>query len=258
MELYRNEFYDIAMHSDIGERKDNQDAVGCLTDEGQAALALCDGMGGFEDGGRASRFAVDEFLRLYRQREPFEAGMNIKDFLVYVMDFADGKIAHFKNARGEAVRAGTTCIYVLLHGREMYCLSAGDSRLYIVRNGKIKQLTRDHTVSLMAKQNYARGKISYEEYAASVTDNKTICSYLGFNGIEIFDVNDEAYRLKKGDMLLLATDGLYRSLDSEAMESIMSKSSSPELLVRRLISTAVKNGNGKNQDNASAIVCAIK
>lgn len=253
-----NEFYEIAMLSDIGERKDNQDSVGCAAEKNQAALALCDGMGGFEDGGRASRFAVDEFLRLYGQRRPFDAGMNIRDFLVYAMDFADNKIANFKNAQGEQVRAGTTCIYVLICGREMYCLSAGDSRLYIIRRGRITQLTRDHTVSLMAKKNYEQGKISYAEYEAAASDNKTICSYLGFNGIEIYDANDEAYLLQKGDRLLLATDGLYRSLEPRAIEGIMSKSHSSELLARQLITTALANGKGKNQDNASVIVCTIK
>ena len=258
MELYGNEFYDIAMLSDIGERKDNQDAVGCVTQKGQAALALCDGMGGFEDGGKASSFAVSEFLRLYRQREPFEAGMNISDFLVYAMDFADNHIACFKNGQGENVRAGSTCIFVLLHGKEMYCLSVGDSRLYILRNRRLTQLTRDHTVAFQARRNYEQGKINRDAYEAAVSDNKTLCSYLGLNGIEIYDVNSEKYSLKNGDKLLLATDGLYRSLSAEAIEGIMTKSHSSELIARQLILSALKAGKGKNQDNASAIVCIVK
>lgn len=258
MELYENDFYDIAMLSDIGERKDNQDSVGCITRKGQAALALCDGMGGFEDGGKASSFAVSEFLRLYRQREPFESGMNIRDFLVYAMDFADNRIAHFKNSQGEDIRAGSTCIFALLQGKEMYCLSVGDSRLYILRNRSLTQLTRDHTVAFQAGRHYGQGKISRSEYEAAAADNKTLCSYLGLNGIEIYDVNSEKYSLKKGDKLLLATDGLYRSLSAEVIEEIMGKSHSPELLARRLISSALTAGKGRNQDNASAIVCIVK
>ena len=68
MEYQKNKYYEIAIVSDIGERKENEDAYGIDVSEENAAVVVCDGMGGFESGKLASGIAVNELIRLYRQR----------------------------------------------------------------------------------------------------------------------------------------------------------------------------------------------
>lgn len=68
MEYQKNKYYEIAIVSDIGERKENEDAYGIDVSEENAAVVVCDGMGGFESGKLASGTAVNELIRLYRQR----------------------------------------------------------------------------------------------------------------------------------------------------------------------------------------------
>lgn len=152
MEYQKNKYYEIAIVSDIGERKENEDAYGIDVSEENAAVVVCDGMGGFESGKLASGTAVNELIRLYRQR--INQKKIDEDFLTYAMDSVDIRISNLHNEDGKKIHAGSTCVMLALQKRGMYCLSVGDSRLYLLRNNAIAQLTRDHTVALKAENDY--------------------------------------------------------------------------------------------------------
>lgn len=109
-------------------------------------------MGGFESGKLASGIAVNELIRLYRQR--INQKKIDEDFLIYAMDSVDIRISNLHNEDGKKMHAGSTCVMLTLQKRGMYCLSVGDSRLYLLRNNAIAQLTRDHTVALKAENDY--------------------------------------------------------------------------------------------------------
>ena len=200
MEYKKNKYYEIAIVSDIGERKENEDAYGIDVSEENAAVVVCDGMGGFESGKLASGIAVNELIRLYRQR--INQKKIDEDFLIYAMDSVDIRIFNLHNEDGKKMHAGSTCVMLALQKRGMYCLSVGDSRLYLLRNNAIAQLTRDHTVALKAENDYRLEKISYDEYLKLSEDKSTLCSYFGLGGIEIYDLNKELYELNKNDILV--------------------------------------------------------
>lgn len=210
--------------------------------------------GGFEGGSRASQLAVSGFINMYRR----ESGEINADFLSYAMDVIDSKIAAFRNENNERIHAGTTCVVACLDRKELRWLSVGDSRLYIIRDNHITQMTRDHTVELQSRIEYSNGKITYEEYGEAMKNAGTLCSYLGLNGIDIFDVNEQALTLKQGDIIILATDGLYKSLMPEEIKDCVLKCATMEQATVNILKQAADIARGKNQDNTSVIICKVK
>lgn len=249
-----NEIYEISLKSHIGERPEQQDAIDAYVEADRGILVLCDGMGGFEGGSVASNLAVNEFINLYK-RENNEIDV---DFLSYAMDVIDSKIASLKNVNNEKIHAGTTCVVSCLNKKSLRWLSVGDSRLYIIRDNIITQMTRDHTVELQARIEYSKGKITYNEFEIAMKDKNTLCSYLGLNGIDIFDVNEQLLTLKQDDIIVMATDGLFKSLTQEEIMNVVLSSVSMEHAVDSLLMKAAAIARGKNQDNTSVILCKIK
>lgn len=256
MEYQKNKYYEIAIVSDIGERKENEDAYGIDVSEENAAVVVCDGMGGFESGKLASGIAVNELIRLYRQR--INQKKIDEDFLIYAMDSVDIRISNLHNEDGKKMHAGSTCVMLTLQKRGMYCLSVGDSRLYLLRNNAIAQLTRDHTVALKAENDYRLEKISYDEYLKLSEDKSTLCSYFGLGGIEIYDLNKELYQLNKNDILVAVTDGLYKSLNINEIKDILLKNRDVKSMAEQLIHKAALFAKGKNQDNTTVAICRIR
>ena len=199
---------------------------------------------------------VNELIRLYRQR--INQKKIDEDFLIYAMDSVDIRIFNLHNEDGKKMHAGSTCVMLALQKRGMYCLSVGDSRLYLLRNNAIAQLTRDHTVALKAENDYRLEKISYDEYLKLSEDKSTLCSYFGLGGIEIYDLNKELYELNKNDILVAVTDGLYKSLNVNEIKDILLKNRDVKSMAEQLIHKAALFAKGKNQDNTTVAICRIR
>ncbi len=245
--------YEIEARSVIGERAEQQDAVYTDDKDGRALMIICDGMGGFSGGSIASNMAISEFVRLFEK----ENDITDKDFLIYAMDLVDSKVASIKDENNIKIRAGTTCVLAIVKDNRLHWISVGDSRMYIIRNGRITQMTRDHNVELQLRMEFAEGKISYDEYVESLVDKNTLCSYLGINGIKIYDINEQPLQLKRNDIIILATDGLFKSLDCEQINNMVLKSHTMREAADNLINAAGEIAKGKNQDNTSLILCRI-
>lgn len=186
--------------------------------------------------------------------------INIKMTIIMntVMDSVDIRISNLHNEDGKKMHAGSTCVMLALQKRGMYCLSVGDSRLYLLRNNAIAQLTRDHTVALKAENDYRLEKISYDEYLKLSEDKSTLCSYFGLGEIEIYDLNKELYELNKNDILVAVTDGLYKSLNINEIKDILLKNRDVKSMAEQLIHKAALFAKGKNQDNTTVAICRIR
>lgn len=245
--------YEIVALSDIGERPENQDYVEYTESRDEKLMVLCDGMGGFEGGSLASQAAAAECIRLFEQRK----GEPIREFFEYSMDCMDYKVSGLRGVGGKGLQAGTTVVAALINEDSLSWLSVGDSRMYIIRNGKINQMTRDHTVELKAKYDYSKGLITIDEYDDMMRDKSVLCSYIGLKGIDIYDINAEPLRLRSGDVIILATDGLYKSLDNEGIRKIVIKNNDAAGIAKGLLDMAACIAKGCNQDNTSVIVCKV-
>jgi PPM family protein phosphatase len=140
---------EVAGLSDIGcQRENNEDSLLYWepADErefqrkGRLAI-VADGMGGYEGGQEASRFAVETVRNVYEK--------NVDDdpqaALVEAFLSAHDKIQDYATTNPEMQGMGTTCTALVIRGRQLFVAHVGDSRLYLVRGPQVSRLTRDHS-----------------------------------------------------------------------------------------------------------------
>jgi protein phosphatase len=140
---------------------------------------------------------------------------------------------------------GTTCVAALLRGTKLHVVSAGDSRVYVISDEKIFQITRDHSVVM---QKYEKGEITKDELRTHPQRN-FITKALGIP----FDVDPDYFELElsEGDRIMLCSDGLSTYVDEAKMfESFCSYKG--QELIDILIKSAL-DGGGKDNITVAVI-----
>jgi protein phosphatase len=212
--------------------------------------ALCDGMGGMQEGAKASRMAAEIITADYKESAKLE---NIPLFLSGEAKKADTAVAGMKNANGARIEAGTTLTAVIIENSSLFWVSVGDSRIYIFRDHDMARATQDHNYLLTLMQRVKNGEITEAE-ALNDPSREALISYVGCGKVSLIDYNSAPFELQSGDVILMCSDGLYRSLsDDRIKEIIYSSKSDPELVSHVLTASALDNSNG-SQDNTSVIL----
>ncbi|MBA3542023.1 MAG: serine/threonine-protein phosphatase, partial [Deltaproteobacteria bacterium] len=159
-----------------------------------------------------------------------------------------GSAAVFNHAESsrECHGMGTTAVACLvLDPRKVVIAHVGDSRAYLLRNGRLMALTRDHTI---VEELVVRGLLSADEADRHPYKN-VLSRNLGAGAtcrVDLLELD-----LQPGDRLLLCSDGLYGYASQEAMQYILGSGDAPEHVARDLIELALRGGGG---DNVSTIV----
>lgn len=240
----------LAWSSDLGTRTEQQDSYYINHNEDSVLAVVCDGMGGLSNGRAASAIAIQKIGELFKKKsnnEPFPS------FFIASSDLLDEAVCAYSKKLKNKERAGTTIAAVAIQSNCLYWFSCGDSRIYIVRNGEIAQITQDHNYQSQLDILYAQGEISKDQYLSESSCGDALISYIGMGGIEQIDINKSPFPLKKDDLIILATDGLYRSIDCNIITDLIKKSESIENLVAQLSQTAHELSHGV-QDNTTIIV----
>ncbi|MDR2355005.1 MAG: protein phosphatase 2C domain-containing protein [Clostridiales Family XIII bacterium] len=237
----------------IGTRKQQQDAV-YVSDaicfeygENPRVLGvLCDGMGGMKMGGDVSRLVVESLagnLPAIRECE------NINAFFEDAIRHLDAEIVS-RYGRGNS---GTTLTAAVVEGNRLYWVSVGDSRIYILRRGEIVQVTQDHNYLLKLKDDVNKGLITDDEANAN-PKKEALISYIGAGNVELIDSNKDPFVLESGDIVLMCSDGLTKSLGDEDIAGIVSEHYGDLKEMARLLPLfAFDAGNG-SKDNTSVIL----
>jgi len=210
--------------TDVGlVRKNNEDNFGY--DARHGVFLVCDGMGGQNAGELASKIAVDTVLDFYRQppaalgESRFEGVSPRAANLASAVQLANQAI-HEASARDVAAAGmGSTIVAVAVEGSLFSFANVGDSRLYLIRNKEVVQLTNDH--SLVMEQ-VRRGLMTLEEAEHSRLQN-VIVRALGTDDTVDPDLADLEFA--PGDVLLLCSDGFSRFVKEEAIAEIVSQHS---------------------------------
>jgi serine/threonine protein phosphatase PrpC len=240
---------EVAGKTDVGcVRKNNEDNLGW--DQRVGLYVVCDGMGGALAGEVASKMGVDLLLDYFRQAK--QTGMH-PDYgnlppqaspraraLSSAIQRANRAIFDSGQAKQTQRGMGSTIVAVLLEDGHMTVGHVGDSRVYLLRDGKMQQLTQDH--SLVMEQ-VRRGIITREQAETSDMQN-IIIRALGSE--ESVDPDVEELTVLRGDTLLLATDGLTKLVREDAMKQILETSSSLGTACELLIDAAKKKGGDDN------------
>lgn len=191
-------------------------------------LAVCDGMGGEESGEFASLTAVRSVAQAKLQdREELNSAVR------NCIEAANEKI----NSSGK--RSGTTLALAVILKKGTYCFNVGDSRIYILKKGKFKRLTNDHT---QGAENVKEGTVSLENERKNADGNKlTRCIGIGnYRSAENYPAIGGKYRL------LICSDGLTDMVNDKDINRIMSENEKISDVAEKLLRSALKNGGNDN------------
>ena len=230
-----------AAQTDVGlVRSRNEDSY--LAQPERGLWAVADGMGGHAFGDVASRAVVDALATVV-------VPDNMEQFVVAASD----RIARVnQELRAEAAARkvsvmGSTVVVMLACGREVACLWAGDSRIYLYRNARLQQLTRDHS---QAEEFKSRGIASNGAIPAAAVANMITRAVGAADAIELEQVTLEA---RDGDMFLLCSDGLSNPVDEQAIMGALAPGDCAHA-AQELIALALANGG---RDNITVVVVRV-
>lgn len=239
---------EVVAKTDVGlKRKNNEDNFGLDTRIG--LFILCDGMGGQAAGEIASRLAVQCVLDYFResqrmQRHPIaeaDPGLsNHANAMLSAMRLANRAIYDAGSHNAKQSGMGSTIVAAKLNGGMLTVGNVGDSRAYLFRGGKLKQLTNDH--SLVMEQ-LRRGFITEDEASRSAFQN-IITRALGSS--ETVEPEAQEWPINSGDVLLLTCDGITKVVSDQQISSLLSGESNIEIAAARLIEAAKENNSDDN------------
>ena len=232
----------VAGDTNVGKvRATNEDSM--IVDPIRGLYVVLDGMGGANAGDVASQTARDAIRDfVIQQRSTMEPKALLEAAFVH------GSATVFAKAQAsrEHHGMGTTVVGCLvLDPTRAVIAHVGDSRAYLLRNGRIQMLTRDHTI---VEELVDRGLLTSEEAERHPYKN-VLSRNLGAKPDAKVDVTEVT--LKPGDRLMLCSDGLYGYASVEAIQYLLGSGDAPEHVARDLIDLALRGGGG---DNVTTIV----
>jgi serine/threonine protein phosphatase PrpC len=241
--------------TDVGRVRDhNEDYLGYSSPATPAQVrshgwmfVLADGVGGQEKGEVASQTAVESMIAGFPKAKEGESHSALLQRLVQQANTSvfEAAISGGRHSAGMA----TTVVACALRYDRVCVAHVGDSRCYLIRNGKAAQITRDHTV---AGEQVRLGLITAQE-AADGDTNHILSRSLGTELIANVDTND--HQIFAGDVLLLCSDGLHGPVDASEMAAICGHGSDLHQAADRLVAIANDRGGG---DNISVHLIRIK
>lgn len=211
-----------ALRTDVGlVRSENQDFGAYTTREEENAsqpggrlLIVADGMGGHRGGATASRLAAETVKREYLGSDAADIPTALRDSLVH----ANAKIFSEAQANPDLRGMGTTTSVLALRDGLAWLAHVGDSRIYIVRDGEIRQLTDDHSlVATMVRE----GLLTAQE-AESHPRRNVLQRSMGVAADVEVDVRGP-FELREGDTFVLCSDGLHGLVKEAELKEIAAK-----------------------------------
>ncbi len=229
---------DIASHSIQGLKDNNEDAVGFLVPtelsvlEGKGiVLAVADGVSSAEAGKEASHTAISRFLSDYYQTPDTWSVKHCGQKILSSINLTLFKRSH--EFASEEKGYLTTFTALVLKSRIAHFFHAGDSRAYLLREGELKQLTRDHVASIGSGRSFLA--------RAMGMDNSIQIDYSQFT-------------LEVNDILLVTSDGIHDFLSQEQIINLISAGSTCKARIESLVEAAFDQGS---DDNISGSLCQI-
>jgi serine/threonine protein phosphatase PrpC len=233
-------------------RTSNQDRI--LLDSALGLFLIADGVGGQSHGEAAAEIAISSgqyYVRASRDSFdvswPFGYDVNRslnENRLMTAIQLANRQLCTLKATSPDHAGSGSTLVGVLVEGPRLAVGNVGDSRVYMLREGVLRQLSIDDTWVAQL----VRGGAITEAQARSHSMRHVVTQAVGIESIEVHTCEEQ---LEDNDMVLLTTDGVHGVLEHAVLCSILSNCRSLEDGVKRLIEAALDQGG---PDNASCIL----
>ncbi|OGO14601.1 MAG: hypothetical protein A2030_08405 [Chloroflexi bacterium RBG_19FT_COMBO_50_10] len=238
-------------------REENEDSLLCLTlsriqqgvSQPAGLFAIADGMGGHAMGDLASSLAIQTIVQKASSELASLQNLTPEEYISWLKDAVQAaNLTLFESRQKADNDMGSTLVCALLLGNQAYLAHLGDSRIYLLRDKSIQQLTSDHS---LVQQLVTNGQISRDE-ARFHPQRNVILQSLGEKAQAEADIYTQ--ELLPGDRLLLCSDGLSGMLDDQKIRIIIHESQSPQVACDYLIDAANLAGG---EDNISIILVEV-
>lgn len=245
--------------TDVGKQRSANEDSYYVDPEGELVLVL-DGMGGHKAGEVASQIAMEIISTFYKNHsrnqdsgtskiEDYDPTLTYQSNLLRQAVINANKMVLEESRRGDDhLGMGSTVAGVAFYGYTVSAINVGDSRLYLVRDGSIEQISRDHT---LAQDQLERGILSTEEARESQLRH-VLSSVIGVD--DRIRMHLDELPVFPGDILLLCTDGLNAVMeDAEILAWLRKGNPGPEILSRLIDEVNARGG----PDNVTLALIAV-
>lgn len=224
--------------------------------EGFLSAVVCDGMGGAKGGNVASSLAVKSYNKVIKDEmsktsPDLITESEIELFIKSAIEKANTAVFEAANYDIDLEGMGTTLVSVLICDQKTIAANVGDSRLYVYKNGLVKQVTNDHS---FVQYLIDKGSISKEE-AKNHPNKNIILRALGVNESvesEIFNINNDDY-----EMLLLCSDGLTTHMSDDEISEVIAENIINNNSLKKKAEILIEKANNKGGlDNITAVLIA--
>jgi len=237
--------FSVYQESRQGPRKSNQDRVAYCYSRDALCMVIADGMGGHLHGEVAAQIA-SQFIAEAFQRNAQPRLADPLKFLLESITNAHHAIVDYANVRSLLETPRTTCVACIVQDGLAHWAHVGDSRLYLIRNGRIEGQTKDHSrVQILVDAGRVR-----EEAVAAHPDRNKIFNCLGQMGPPKVDLS-RRIALRHGDVILMCTDGLWGPLTSRHICEELLRAEVMRAVPKLLDMAEVRAG--REGDNASVV-----
>jgi PPM family protein phosphatase len=239
---------EVALLSDRGGRKYNEDACGHWHSGRHLCCALADGAGGHGGGDIASRLAVQELIARFSQ-QPSEHADALERLLRVTNDVLISE--RVPGTARQDMHSTVVCLVIDFMQHTAHWAHSGDSRMYWFRNGRVLDRTRDHS---LVQGLVDSGVLTLEQIRAHPKRSE-LRSALGL-APDILEVTSRegAQEVQAGDVFLLCTDGLWEYLDDAVLERTLSAANNPGAWIGELATEVRAAAAHKtSHDNFSAL-----
>ena len=216
---------------------------------------IADGMGGMENGAESSKIAIEVFKT---QADPRAQQMrnekNIPATLWKICKAANEAV--YSNNTAKKMEGGTTLVCVYVIQNRLYWISVGDSRIYLCREGMLAAINEEHELETRMYNRMLNGDLELIDIRDMQNrELRKLTSNLGRKSIPLIDPNFIPYQLRRGDRLLLCSDGVSGTLSESEIISCL-RDPDPDVCCRK-IKSMVEGKDKRGQDNYTAIVVYI-
>ncbi len=218
-------------------KMDNDIIASGSSRKGVQLYAVCDGMGGTAAGEEASFRAVRELAARKKMYGRISDSGDLSSLLQKISDRI------YEESVEKKRKSGTTVAMLLVKNDKAMLANVGDSRIYLLRDRKLTQMSLDHT---KVQKMLSMGLITPED-AKTSSVRHVITQYLGMPAaIRVYPYIVPDHELRKGDVYVLCSDGLTDMVEDRGMEEILNKNQKPEETVKELLKTALEKGGRDN------------
>lgn len=245
---------DVGCSKIIGSREVQEDFYRVVKSREGLLAVLADGMGKELGGKIAARKVTEVFAELFQEYNALDHPFY---FFRKAFQTANREILKlFEDGRGSAVASAVMLQESPNRGEypKMYYAIVGNVRVAVLRNGELIPVGSGHTINVLAQDKYYSGDITREDALALLNVNR-IYNYIGRDHFKDIEFYDTPVQLKKNDVVVLMSDGIYEGMEWKELEECLNRPAKCQQLAFDVIEHI--NRKTEDKDNAGIVLLRV-